>query len=396
MQKPIYQSLMNEEQRTLKWFIILFYVISISFDFFYGYIMPTYMAGYKEDNSPPDLLGSWMYVFMFLLIPISIYLSKKSKLYTIKYIYFISYTLFSLIRDITAFLGHEENYRSGNPVEIFFLLMTPIFVNSRFFLVVLLGLIIKYLVAGIIIKTTNVILAIVMIAALSIFAYILLNRFQSYVNAVKTSYDQQLIGIVKGVISTLELKDPYTRGHSERVAAYALILAKEIGKFNKEELKMFNYACLLHDIGKVHIPDNILMKPTSLTKEEYEIIKSHTEVGERAVENVDGLQGSISVIRSHHERWDGKGYPDQLQGKDIPYLARITAVADAFDAMTSSRSYRDALPPEEAYKRIIEGKGTQFDPDLVEVFKEVYPSWEKVHKEWDNNPVNKFSNIHIV
>ncbi|CEG25566.1 HD-GYP domain-containing protein [Bacillus sp. B-jedd] len=396
MQKPVYQSLLNEEQRTLKWFIVLFYVISISFDFFYGYIMPTYMPGYKEDTSPPDLLGYWLYVFMFLLIPISIYLTKKSKLFSIKYIYFITYTLFSILKDILMFLNHADQYRSGNPVEIFWLLMTPIFVNTRFFLVVLLGLIVKYIIVGVAIQTPNVIAAIILVCAIAIFAYILLNRFQSYVNAVKTSYDQQLIGIVKGVISTLELKDPYTRGHSERVAAYAQILARETGIFNKEELKMFNYACLLHDIGKVHIPDQILMKPTTLTKEEYEIIKSHTEVGERAVQNVDGLQGSISVIRSHHERWDGKGYPDQLRGTDIPYLARITAVADAFDAMTSSRSYRAALSVEEAFERIIEGKGTQFDPDLVEIFKKVYPSWKKVHVEWDERPISNFSNIHIV
>ncbi|WP_059172746.1 HD-GYP domain-containing protein [Bacillus sp. FJAT-27445] len=394
MQKPIYQSLLTEEQRTLKWFIALFYIISLAFEFFYGYVLPNFMSGFK-DNSPPDLLGNWFYVFMFLLIPISIYLSKDNKLHWIKYIYFISYTFFSLLKDILMFFGHPELFKSGNPIEIFWLLMTPIFVNSRFFVVVVVGLILKYIIAGFVIQSPNVIGAIVMIGALAVFSYILLNRFQSYINAVKTSYDQQLVGIVKGVISTLELKDPYTRGHSERVASYALSLARELGEFSKEELKTFNYACLLHDIGKVHIPDNILTKPTALTKEEYEIIKSHPEVGERAVANVDGLQGSISVIRSHHERWDGKGYPDQLKGTEIPYLARISAIADAFDAMTSSRSYRDALPIEEAYKRIIEGKGTQFDPRLVEEFIKIYPSWEKIHSEWNSKPAGNFTSINI-
>ena len=121
-------------------------------------------------------------------------------------------------------------------------------------------------------------------------------------------------------------------------------------KFSKEEQKSFYYACLLHDIGKVNIPDQILMKPGKLTKEEFEIIKSHPVVGEEAVKNVEGIRDSICVIRSHHERWDGKGYPDQLEGEEIPLLARVSAIADAFDAMTSSRSYREAMPVEEAYR----------------------------------------------
>jgi putative nucleotidyltransferase with HDIG domain len=188
--------------------------------------------------------------------------------------------------------------------------------------------------------------------------------------------------MVKGIIATLELKDPYTRGHSERVAGYALLLAKETGGFTKEELKSFNYACLLHDIGKIHIPDQILMKPSGLTQEEFEIIKNHTVVGAEAVQQVEGLDRSISVIRSHHECWDGKGYPDQLQGEQIPLLARIVSIADAFDAMTSTRSYRAAMPVEEAYKRIIEGQGTQFDPHLVDVFKTAYPSWVDFHNSF--------------
>jgi putative nucleotidyltransferase with HDIG domain len=244
----------------------------------------------------------------------------------------------------------------------------------------------KYLLVLLIIQAPFALFGILMVAILSVFSFILLTRFQSYVKAVKTSYDHQLIGIVKGVIATLELKDPYTRGHSERVASYAMELAKACGKFSDEELKAFNYACLLHDIGKINIPDQILMKPTSLTKDEYEIIKSHPTVGAKAVSEVVGLSNSIDVILSHHERWDGKGYPDQLKGEGIPYLARISAIADAFDAMTSSRSYRAALTVDEAYKRIIQEKGTQFDPNLVEVFIDIYPSWKIIHREWVEKP----------
>jgi putative nucleotidyltransferase with HDIG domain len=276
-------------------------------------------------------------------------------------------------------------YKNGNVVEVLWLLLSPIFVNTSFLRVVIVGLSLKYIMVGLIIHAPNALLTLLLISILSVFSFILLNRFQSYVKAVKTSYDHQLIGIVKGVIATLELKDPYTKGHSERVASYAHVLAKETKKFTVDELRAFNYACLLHDIGKVHIPDQILMKPTKLTSEEYEIIKSHTTVGAEAVSKVEGLQNGIDVIRSHHERWDGKGYPEELKKEQIPYLARIAAIADAFDAMTSTRSYRAALPLEEAYKRILDGRDTQFDPELVDLFQEIFPIWVEIHQNLSNN-----------
>jgi putative nucleotidyltransferase with HDIG domain len=375
--QKIDSNLRNEESRTVKWFLVLFYIIYIAFDLGYT-LISKYLPKLEIDS--PDILGNYIYIIMFALIPIAYYLYKREKYHQIKYIYFISYTFITFLNDIVTFFGKPELYKSGNAVEIFWLLLSPIFVSIPFFKVVTLGLLFKYILVGLIIQTPFALLGILMVAILSVFSFILLNRFQSYVKAVKTSYDQQLVGIVKGVIATLELKDPYTRGHSERVASYALQLAKECGKFSDEELKAFNYACLLHDIGKIHIPDQILMKPTSLTREEYEIIKSHATVGAEAVSKVVGLQESLAVIRSHHERWDGKGYPDQLRGEDIPLLARVTAVADAFDAMTSTRSYRSALSVEEAYKRILEGKGTQFDPELVDRFQNIYPTWKEIHK----------------
>ncbi|OCA83058.1 metal-dependent phosphohydrolase [Bacillus sp. FJAT-27225] len=391
MQKQVYRSILNEEERSLKWFIALFYIISLGFDLFYDFVMPKL----SQDINIDDVMGYTVYIILLLLIPIAWYLFRTGRSYYVKYIYFITYTVLSLLNDVLTFFGNDAELRSGNPVEIFWLLLAPIFVSSPFFFTVLLGLTAKYLLLGIILQEANAIFGLAMVGVIAIFSFIIMSRFQAYVNAVKSSYDIQLIGIVKGVISTLELKDPYTRGHSERVASYAQILAKELGKFSKDELKMFNYACLLHDIGKVHIPDNILMKPTALTKEEYEIIKTHPVVGEKAVANVEGLSSSISVIRSHHERWDGKGYPDQLKGKEIPYLARISSIADAFDAMTSSRSYRAALSTEEAYNSIIQGSGSQFDPELVEAFKRVYPLWKKVHEEWNSKPMSQFSNFNI-
>jgi putative nucleotidyltransferase with HDIG domain len=393
MQKILVEdpNLINVEQRTIKWFLALFYIISISFDIFSDFIIPK--VAHQLNDNYPNILGYWIYLFLFGLIPFAIYFYKNKKQNYIKYVYFICYTLVTLINDSMSYYHSSYAYKSGNIVEMFWLLLSPIFISNQFVKLVSFGLIFKYIVVGLIIQSPNVIYAILLVALLSILSFIILNRFQSYVKAVKTTYDQQLEGIVKGVIATLELKDPYTRGHSERVASYALALAKEIGRFNEEELRSFNYACLLHDIGKIHIPDQILMKPSSLTKEEYEIIKSHTIVGAKAVSQVVSLSNNIEIIRSHHERWDGKGYPDQLIGEEIPYLARITSIADAFDAMTSSRSYREALSVGEAFQRILDGNGTQFDPILVDTFIKVYPSWKIIHKEWSEKQENHVGNI---
>ncbi|WML57535.1 HD-GYP domain-containing protein [Neobacillus sp. PS2-9] len=371
MKKLIDPNIRNEEAQTLKWFLILFYIITLSFDLVFNIITP-------KDNTSGKIVY-WVYLIMFALIPIAKYLIKKQKSNYVKYIYFISYIFITFINEAITYSGHANDYRGGSAGEIYWLLLSPIFVSKPFMIVASVGLLLKYVVIGLVIKPPIVYVGILLVCTLSVFSFVLLSRFQAYVNAIKTSYDQQLTGIVKGVIATLELKDPYTRGHSERVASYALELARATERYSEEELKSFEFACLLHDIGKIHIPDQILMKPTKLTNEEYEIIKSHTNVGAEAVSKVIQLNSSIEVIRSHHERWDGKGYPDQLKGENIPFLARVAAVADAFDAMTSNRSYRYALSIEEAYKRIVDGRGTQFDPELVDLFQQTYPSWEKLH-----------------
>ncbi|PGZ94164.1 metal-dependent phosphohydrolase [Bacillus pseudomycoides] len=380
MEKLMINSILkNEEKQATKWFVSLFYLIFILYDFLYNYIFPVYVT--KSGTKHMSFMGLWFYIIMLLLLPIMYYAFKENKESLIKYICFGTYISLTIINDIGSYLMYPRVYTSGNIVELFAILFTPIFVNTRFFWFVFLGIISKYVLIGLVLQSAITMIPLISILFLSFIAYILLKRFQRYVEAVKFSYDRQLEALVKGVIATLELKDHYTRGHSERVAAYASILAKATGKFTVDELKEFYYACLLHDIGKIHIPDYILTKPSRLTGEEFEIIKTHTTVGADAIKEVEGMQRGISVIRSHHERWDGNGYPDQLKETEISLLARITAVADAFDAMTSSRSYRSALPLEEAYKRIIDGKGTQFDPDLVELFHEVYPAWKETHQQ---------------
>ncbi|MCC3358450.1 HD-GYP domain-containing protein [Bacillus sp. REN16] len=368
-----------EEKRTVTWFSILFFIILFGYDIFYYFIFPRYDS-IVTYGFPTDFVYV-LYFFILLLIPVIFINNRKNKQHSTKYYFFFTYVILSLINELITFWNKPESLSSGNAVEVFFVLFSPIFVNKKYFWTVVIGLITKYLLLGGLLLNILAAFPIVIIIVLAIIAYIFLNRFQSYINALSTSYDQQMEGIVKGVIAALELKDPYTRGHSERVAKYAMELAKQLGTFSQDELKSFNYACLLHDIGKVNIPDSILMKPAKLTNEEYEIIKTHPVVGVEAVKNVEGLGTSLSIIRSHHERWDGKGYPDQLNGEDIPLNARVVAIADAFDAMTSSRSYRGALPVEEAYNRILQGEGTQFDPSLVAIFKKVYPKWVDIQQE---------------
>ncbi|MDQ0973464.1 putative nucleotidyltransferase with HDIG domain [Neobacillus niacini] len=373
----------HEEKQTVKWYLLISYILIIGWDLFYYYISPKYIETNGVIGLPNDNKIWYLnYIVLLVILPIGYYLSKVNKQYWIKYVFIISYLSVSFLVDIISFLGNNDGYKSGNVVEIFLILSLPIFLNTKYFWSVTLGFTLKYIATGVLLKTSLVVMPIVLLVILSGLSFFLLVRFQGYVRALSTSYDNQLEGIVKGVIATLELKDPYTRGHSERVAKYALMFANEIGKYSKEEQKSFYYACLLHDIGKVNIPDQILMKPGKLTNEEFEIIKTHPVVGAEAVKNVEGIKNSIYVIRSHHERWDGKGYPDQLKGEEIPLLARVSAIADAFDAMTSSRSYRDAMPFEEAYNRIIKGQGSQFDPMLVEKFKKIYPEWIKFHQNY--------------
>lgn len=375
-------SLLNEEKRTVVWFLWLFYLVYFIYDITYYYILPANPWDLDANQSNGGGLGYVSYIVLLGLLPLAYYFLKNNKPWVIKYFYFITFTTLNIVNDILVYFGNNNPYNNGNVVEIVIVLFSPIFVNKRFFYLVSFGTAFKFIVVGLILLDPVVLFPLVVVIVLALIAYILLNRFLSYVSSVKGSYDRQLEGIVKGIIATLELKDPYTRGHSERVANYALLLAKETGEYRNNDLKSFYYSCLLHDIGKIQIPDYILTKPDRLSTEEFEVIKTHPVVGAKAVNEVEGIADYIDVISHHHERWDGNGYPDQLKGEDISYLARVTAIADAFDAMTSTRSYRPALPLDEAHKRIVQGKGTQFDPKLVDIFKKVYPSWVEYHKSY--------------
>ncbi|MGM9519957.1 MAG: HD-GYP domain-containing protein, partial [Phascolarctobacterium sp.] len=172
--------------------------------------------------------------------------------------------------------------------------------------------------------------------------------------------------IVQTLVKTIDAKDSYTNGHSARVAQYSVILAKRMG-FKEEELGRLEYTALLHDVGKIGVSDAILNKKGKLTEEEYAIIKEHSKIGAQILSTITELPDVAVGARYHHERYDGKGYPDGLKGEEIPLFARIIAVADSYDAMTSKRSYRDALPQELVRQEITRGIGTQFDPRIAKL-----------------------------
>ena len=197
---------------------------------------------------------------------------------------------------------------------------------------------------------------------------------------------------IKSIASALDAKDTYTHGHSLRVTMYSLILTKYMPDFDdkfKEELETTG---LLHDIGKIGISENILCKPGKLTEEEFEIMKSHTTKGKKLLTNIKKLNCISEWLNAHHERWDGNGYPSGLKGEEIPISARIIAIADTYDAMTSSRSYRKALEHSVARDEIIRCAGTQFDPTLVEIFKKAEKEFEIAH----NDPENYYKKISIL
>jgi HD-GYP domain-containing protein (c-di-GMP phosphodiesterase class II) len=175
--------------------------------------------------------------------------------------------------------------------------------------------------------------------------------------------------VLHGLVLAVDTKDRYTKRHSEDVARYGVFLARRLG-LDPDFIGSIHVAGLLHDVGKIGIPDPILRKPGKLTAGEYEIVKQHVALGDMIVRDVPDIEIVRAGIRHHHERWDGDGYLDRLEGEGIPLIARILAVGDAFSAMTTTRPYRKALDIREALTRLGDAAGTQLDENLVKVFVE--------------------------
>lgn len=185
-------------------------------------------------------------------------------------------------------------------------------------------------------------------------------------NDLKHSY----IETIQSLRYIVEGKDKYMRGHSDRVSEVAVLIGKYLN-LSENDLQTLKVGGLFHDIGKIGVPDNILLKTTKLTNEEYSQIKYHPTIGVHILSDATIFQDLIPIVKHHHEKYDGTGYPDKLKGDMIPYLARITSVADTFDAMISKRVYRDALPLDVIKFELERCKGTQFDPKIADVFIDI-------------------------
>ena len=180
----------------------------------------------------------------------------------------------------------------------------------------------------------------------------------------------------------VDAKDYYTRGHSDRVSAYAVALAKALGK-SDDFVQRVRIAGLFHDVGKLGIPDNILQKPGPLTDEEYDIIKTHPAKGKQIISSLSSFDDILNIVEDHHERIDGKGYPNGLKDDQIPDEAKIISIADTFDAMTSKRTYRNSLTTEQALEELKRCRGTQFDPHMVDTFVDLINSNSDLRKKLD-------------
>ena len=195
-------------------------------------------------------------------------------------------------------------------------------------------------------------------------------------NSLEGAYRSTL----KALTAALEARDSETHGHSERVVSYSLRLGREYG-LNSEQMKSLEFGSLLHDIGKIGVPDSILRKPAKLTEEEWVRMREHPLHGQQILRGIEFLQGASRVVAQHHEKWDGTGYPLGLRSEEIDICARIFAVADAFDAITSDRVYRRGKPYEAAAQELDDWAARQFDPKVVEAFHRVpKEDWEELHR----------------
>jgi len=188
-------------------------------------------------------------------------------------------------------------------------------------------------------------------------------ELQTAYENLKAGSRQALLGLAEAI----EAKDPYTKGHCGRTTVYAMALARE-ARLSDDELQVLEFGAFLHDIGKIGVRDAVLLKPGALDDVEWQHMRVHPLVGYQIAAQLDMLKPMITCIRNHHERWDGTGYPDRLAGEDIPLLARIVSLADAYDAMATDRPYKRAIPVEECKAIMRRQAGPQFDPALVELF----------------------------
>ncbi len=200
-----------------------------------------------------------------------------------------------------------------------------------------------------------------------------MNEIKEINNELSDTYsklEDAYLESIETLRNTVEAKDIYTRGHSDRVSAYSVLIGKKLG-LSEADLKTLELGGLFHDIGKIGVPDSILQKDSKLTDDEYSQIKQHPNIGVHILSHATIFKDILPIVEHHHEKFDGSGYPSKLAGNSIPYLARIAAIADSFDAMNSRRSYRDALSLDTIISEFERCKGSQFDPELADLFLDI-------------------------
>jgi putative nucleotidyltransferase with HDIG domain len=206
-----------------------------------------------------------------------------------------------------------------------------------------------------------------------------------------TDIPEWTLEVAQKIMESVKVKDPETYNHCIRVSKGSRLIAKSAG-LNEIEQKMVEFAGLFHDVGKVGVPDHILLKPGKLTDDEFTVMKSHPEISVKILEplaSVEFYAKLIPGVMHHHERFDGKGYPVGVMGEEIPIYARMILIADTYDAMTSTRTYRKGLAPEVAYQELKDFAGRQFDARLVKIFIEAHATWRdadnKIFEEMKNS-----------
>ena len=208
-----------------------------------------------------------------------------------------------------------------------------------------------------------------------------MNEIKKVNDELKSTYEllqNAYLESIQTLRYTVDAKDNYTRGHSDRVSEYSVLIGNALN-LPEKDINTLKIGGLFHDIGKIGVPDSILLKEDRLTDDEYSEIKNHPSIGAHILSTASIFNDIIPIVKHHHEKYDGSGYPGRLRGNEIPYLARITTIADSFDAMTSRRTYRDSLPIQEVITEFENCKGTQFDPELTDVFLDIIRNhYEKI------------------
>lgn len=289
---------------------------------------------------------------------------------------------------ILTFWIRYWNHRSRSDCLLFFgLLITMLSVIFE-----AISVYYKVSVSGVFVGIAILILLFInVIYTIHIIRDIIKHQQQEELDKRKKNIEEMSLQLMQMLSTTIEAKDEYTKGHSHRVAEYSVLIARELG-WNEKELSNLKNAAHLHDIGKIAIPDTILNKPSKLSEEEFSIIKEHTIIGANILKNISLIDHVQEIVRNHHERYDGNGYPDGLKGKEIPLHARIVTVADSYDAMSSQRIYRNQLPPEKIIQELENNKGTQFDPEITDIFLKLLRE-DRIHVKEDHLSITENTQI---